>query len=478
MTIRKQVLSGLKWTAGAKLSGQIITWGITLWVMRLLSPEDYGLLAMAMVFVTFLLMMAEAGLGSALVQKQDLDETKLRQAFGIVIVVNLTLLVLLNLLAPAIAGFFEDERLLPVLRVLSLYFLVIAMGVIPDVMLQRQLEFKKRSLIDLTAAVFSSILTLVLAFAHYGIWALISGTLFAGLWRAVAASVVIRFRLLPSFSWQGMRSLLSFGGNVTMSRLLWFFFTQIDVIIVGKLLGKEMLGFYSVAMHLASLPVQRVSSILNQVAFPVFSRFQHDRETLISYMIKAMRILSFFAFPVLWGISSTANETVLLLLGQKWQDAILPLQLLALMMPLRMLTNFLPTATDAFGRPDIGMKNVLLASLVMPVAFLVASRWGIVGVAVAWVTVYPVVLLINYRRSMRAMGLGLRDLIHAIAPAVISAIGMYAAVWGARWLLGGDTSQLTKLLVMITIGVLMYGGLAWLLNRQGCREVYSLIRQK
>ena len=210
-----------EWTAGAKLSGQIITWGITLWVMRLLSPGDYGLLAMAMVFVTFLLMMAEAGLGSALVQKQDVDEAQLRQAFGVIIVVNLSLLAVLNLLAPAIAGFFEDDRLLPILRALSLYFLIIAMGVIPDVILQRKLEFKKRSLIDLTAAVFSGILTLVLAFAHYGIWALISGTLFGGLWRAAAASVTVHFRLLPSFSFQGMRSLLSFGGNVTMVVNAW-----------------------------------------------------------------------------------------------------------------------------------------------------------------------------------------------------------------------------------------------------------------
>ena len=247
---------------------------------------------------------------------------------------------------------------------------------------------------------------------------------------------------------------------------------------VGKLLGKEMLGFYSVAMHLASLPVQRVSSILNQVAFPVFSRFQHDRENLIRYMIKAMRILSFLAFPVLWGISSTANEIVSLFLGQKWEAAILPLQLLALMMPLRMLANFLPTATDALGRPDIGMKNVFFASLVMPVALLVASQWGIVGVAVAWVTVYPVVLLINYQRSMRAMGLRLRDLLHAIAPAVGSAAVMYATVWGTRWLLGADLSLLTNLLVMIATGVFMYGGLALLFNREGCREMYSLIGGK
>lgn len=113
-----------------------------------------------------------------------------------------------------------------------------------------------------------------------------------------------------------MRSLLAFGGNVTASRLLWFFFTQIDVIIVGKMLGKEMLGFYSVSMQLASMPVQRVSAIVNQVAFPVFSKIQHDHQQFRNVVLKAIRVLSLVAFPILWGISSVADELVLLVLGE------------------------------------------------------------------------------------------------------------------------------------------------------------------
>lgn len=477
MTLREQVLSGLKWTAGAKLGGQIITWGITLMVIRLLSPEDYGLLAMATVFLAFLLMMAEVGLGPALVQKQDVDEVSLRQTFGIVIVVNLSLLVALNLLAPLIARFFEDERLVQILPVLSLQFLIIAITIVPEVQLQRKLEFKNLSLIDLTAAVSSSVLTLLLAFAHYGVWALVCGSLFAGVWKAVAINVMAPFRVLPSFSWRGMRGVLVFGGNITMARLLWFFFTQIDVVIVGKLLGKEMLGLYSIAMHLASLPVQRVSGILNQVAFPVFSRFQHDREKLGDFIIKAMRTLSFIAFPILWGISSIASEIVSLFLGQRWENAILPLQLLSLMMPLRMLNNFLPSVTDALGRPDIGLKNVLLASIVMPISFMIGSQWGVNGVAMAWVTIYPVLFLINTRRMLSIVGLQLRDLLSAIVPTMGSAAGMYAAVWAARSLLSNDISQLTKLLVMILIGALVYGILTLFFNRSGYGDVLNLIRK-
>lgn len=274
-----------------------------------------------------------------------------------------------------------------------------------------------------------------------------------------------------------MRSLLVFGGNITLSRLLWFFFTQIDVIIVGKLLGKEMLGFYSVSMQLASLPVQRVSSIVNQVAFPVFSRIQSNLDQFRQFVLKAIRILSLIAFPVLWGISSVANEMVLLLLGEKWETAILPLQLLALMMPFRMIANFLPSATDALGRPDIGMKNVLLATTIMPVALIIGVQDGIVGVAVTWATIYPFILFINYQRSLKVLELKFSDFLYAILPAIGSALGMYIAVrMLSLFLVGYNLNQLTALLIMIASGVFVYFSFTLLINQNSYKEAVGLLQ--
>jgi hypothetical protein len=147
-------------------------------------------------------------------------------------------------------------------------------------------------------------------------------------------------------------------------------------------------------------------------------------------------------------------------------------------MPLGLLANFFPSAIDALGRPDIGLKNVLVASFVMPIAFLIASHWGIVGIAVAWITAYPVVLMINMQCMLRVMKLRLSDFFRSIAPAAISGVGMYLSVWGGSWLLANNIGQLSKLLVMIGIGMLVYGALSLLINRQGCGEVYGLIRKK
>lgn len=478
MTLKTEVVRGLKWTAGAKFGGQLITWGITIFVMRLLAPADYGLLAMATVFITLLAMFAEIGLGPALVQVREIGTTKLRQAFGIVLLLNLALCLLLNLLAAPIAAFYAEPRLDAVVRVLSLQFLLTPFYVLPDVVLQRRLEFRQRSLIELGAAIGGSVATLALALAHWGVWALVLGNLVSIAWRAVAVNLVAPFRHWPSFSWQGMRGLLFFGGNVAGSRLLWFVFTQADTVIVGRLLGGQVLGFYSVAMHLASLPVQRMSAILNQVAFPAFSRFQHDPDLIAAQLRKAFGLMSLISFPILWGMSSTAREIVLVLLGPGWEDAVLPLQILTLVMPFRTLAGFLPSITDAVGRPEVGFYNVLLGCLTMPPAFYFGSRWGIAGVACAWITVYPVVLLLNMQRMLGVIDLKLASVSGMVMPPLLCAAGMYAAVWCSGWLLASTVSSKSLLVVEIGVGATAYALLTLAINRAGLKQLMQLLARR
>lgn len=477
MTIREQAIAGIKWTAGGRLAAQAITWGITLIVMRLLHPEDYGLLAMATVFLAFMLMLSEAGLAPALVQKQELSNTALQQIFAIIIIINLALCVILNLLAPLIAEFFDDERLISIIRVLSLQFFTVIAITIPQALLYRELKFKQLSLIDFIAAIIGSLATLILAYLNYGVWSLIYGSLLVNVYKMVAFNILTPFYIRPKFSLDGMRSFLTFGGNITLTRVLWYFYNQVDVIIVGKVLGKEILGYYSVAMYLASLPVQRISSVIGQVAFPIFTKVQEDQLKFRNFVLKSIRILSLIAFPVLWGISSIAYELVSLFLGEKWLTAVLPLQLLTLVMPFRVIANFLPSATDALGHPEIALKNVLLSAVLMPIALLIGVQWGITGVALVWVTFFPIILFINYYRSLGVIGLSLKDLLHVLFPIMASGIGMYLVVWGVDLLLGNNLNKLLELAIMIISGALVYYGLTIKFNKAGYLEFIQLFRK-
>lgn len=471
MKLHTEIVRGLKWTAGAKLGSQLVTWGITIYVMRVLDPGDYGLLAMATVFLALLAMFAEVGLGPALVQKTELAPETVRRAYGIVWIVNLVLFALLNLVAGLVAGFYGEPRLVPLLHVLSLQFLLIPFIVVPDAMLQRKLDYKWRSLIELATAVLVSVVTLVMALAGYGVWSLVSGMLANVACKAVLLNWASPYLHLPSFALGGMRQVVRFGGNVTASRFLWFFFTQIDVVLIGRLLGEHVLGLYSVAVHLASLPAQRVSGILNQVAFPAAARFQHDRAAIGAQLLRAIGYVSLIAFPILWGMSCVAYELIPVLLGPEWGGAILPFQILTLVMPFRMIIGFLPTVTDALGRSDVALRNAALGCVVMPVALYVGSHWGIAGVAYAWVTAYPMVLFANLRRMLPVIGISLRAVAERVAPALCSAAGMYGAVWAVRMAWGG-AGGVTVLMLEIAAGVCSYALLSMLCNRALLVELF------
>jgi teichuronic acid exporter len=469
-------MSGLRWSAGVRLASQAFTWAVTLIVVRLLSPADYGLLAMAMIFVGFLTMVAEFGLGPAVVQKEEVEDHELRKAFGLILTIHASLFLLLFLAAPLISSFFAEPRLVLLIRVLSALFLISAFQVMPDALLQRRMEFRRRSLNDFGGAMLGSVTTLLGALAGWGVWALVAGSFMTQCWKSIGLNRIAPYLHWPIFNFRGVRELLVFGGHFSVTQILWFLFTQADIFIGGKFLGKELLGFYSVAVHLASLPNQRISGIINQVAFPAFSRMQNDLARISSSLLAGARLLSFFSFPILWGISSVAPEIVYLILGPKWIPATLPLQVLSIVMPLRMMSNFVPNAVQGMGRADVVMKNVLFAVVVAPLASLVGVQWGVIGLAMAWLVWAPLVFLQSMYRSLPVVGVRFGELARAMWPSAAAAAVMYAAVAGLRSMMVADEPRWLHLAALVFAGAMSYAAASFVLNLGGVREVRKLIR--
>lgn len=285
-----------------RLLSQVFAWAVTIVVIRVLSPADYGLLAMATVFIEFLAMIAEFGIDTALVQASEIDDSKLRKMFGFVIMVNVTLFVVMWSSAPICAAFFREPRVAAIVRVLSVQYVLMSFSVIPQAQLSRRLDYKGPSLIELSAAMTTSVTTLVLALSGAGVWALVWGSMAAALCRTVGLNLLSPFVKWPVFAFRGTRELLVFGGNVTVTRIMWFFYSQADIIVGGRLLGNDLLGLYSVAADLASIPARKTSAIINQVSFPALARIQQDRPRYAASVLLAVRSLSFVLFPVLWGM--------------------------------------------------------------------------------------------------------------------------------------------------------------------------------
>lgn len=477
MTLRTQVFSALRWTAGARALSQVLTWVITLAVIRLLTPGDYGLLAMAGIFLGLMVTFADAGMGPVLVQRSELGERTLKQVFGVVLVIYFTLACLLVLTAPLIARFFDEPRLVPVIRVLSLQLVLGAFAVIPDAVLQRSFQFRNRSLLDLGTAVVGSLTTLTLALAGTGVWALILGTLTAQALRTIGVNLLTRSLTWPEFSLSGARWLLKVGSQTSTSGVIWFLLVQADIFIAGKWLGKEALGAYSVAMHLASLPNQRISSLIGQVAFPAFSRIQHDIAKVASHTLFGVRALSIFSFPVFWGLSGLAPELVRVLLGPKWGDSILPLQMLSLVMPLRTVNTFVPNAIQGLGRFDVILKNVLVSFVIFVTAFVVGAQWGLVGLCTAWLVSTPFAFFITMKRNMEVLMIPMQSLLYSMAKPACFAFIMSLVIFTCQKTIFASIPDLPKLALGIVTGLLAYTAMTLALNKEGLNELLGLLRE-
>jgi teichuronic acid exporter len=475
-SLRHKILHGLFWTGGTRLLGQCVTWLITLIVIRVLTPDDYGLLALASVFVSLLLVLSEAGLGAALVQPANLEDSKLRPMFAAVILLNSSFALLLLGAAPAIAIYFSDSRLASVIQALSVLLVLNIFTVIPTAILTRRLDFRRLSLVGMGAVLCGSLCTLALALSGYGVWSLIVGTLLNSAFSTVALNCIAPFFKLPDFSFRGTRSLFVFGGQVTGTRVLWQFYSQADVLIAGKMLGHELLGIYSVAMHLASLPVHKLAPVLNQVAFPAFARAQHD-SMVSQYVLKSLRLVCFFAVPVLWGISSIAPEMVNVILGPNWLPALIPLQLLALVMPLSVVSLFLNSAFQGIGHGAVAFRNVVTASVILPPAFLVGAHWGLLGLSLAWVVAFPIILTMNLRRMVPLVGLRLTQVVAVAVPAALSGCGMYLAVMLTRYVAAPIEGSL-RMCLLVVVGAATYWALSWIINRGGVRELTKVLRAR
>jgi O-antigen/teichoic acid export membrane protein len=477
MDLARRAARALRWAAGLTLIGQIATWAMTIVVIRLLAPSDYGLMALATMFISFLMIVNELGLGAALVQRRDVDDLLRQRVFGATLLANLCFALVLLLLAPLIASFFEEPRLTSIIRVLALQFMMCAFEVVPVASLERNLDLKGKSLCNLVAALAGGVVTLGLAWSGWGVWSLVYGNLSQVLVRVVGYNLAAPFLRWPRFDFWRIVDSVRFGGFVMLERAMWSLYSQADVLIVGKLLGAHILGIYAVAMHIASLIMHKTGGVLYEVAFPTFSRAQEQGGAFEQFLLKALRLLAVLCFPVFFGMASVAPELVSVLLGSQWSAAVPALVLLSAVMPIRMASNLLPPALQAVGRPDVSVLNLVVAIVAMPLAFVIGTFWGLVGVCAAWLVAFPLVWLTMLYLSASLIRIGPVRVIRVfMVPAACAGI-MWVAVALVRGILEDVESTVLRLALLCGAGAVVYAVAMLLVARDRLHEVVAVARR-
>ena len=244
MATGQQVIHALKWNAIGRFSAQVVTWAITLLVMRLLAPADYGLMGLAIMMTGFFALFNDLGATSALIQKREIDNSLLRNFYGLLLLSNCILYIIIFAGAPYFAAFFNQPQLIDVVRVCGIILPIGALAAIPSALLQRELRFKSISLVDLASTITGSATTLLLAYSGFGVWSLVFGICFTRVLATIILLKLTSFRLLPGFDFIGLRSVLSFGMKMSAAQIVWYIGGNIDGILIGRILGNDALGLF------------------------------------------------------------------------------------------------------------------------------------------------------------------------------------------------------------------------------------------
>lgn len=472
------------WRSGTQILAQLVSWGATLAVIRILDPGDYGLFAMTSVVLVFLNFLNGYGFVSALIQSDSVEPIRIRQAFGMLLLINTGLAAIqLLVAAPLAAAYYREPQVAEMLRWQSLIYLSTPFLILPEALMTRHLEFKRPAIINLATALVGAIVSLLLALNGFGVWTLVFAPISMFWCRALLLTVTTRFFVRPSFDFRGAGGIFSFGMALLVSQGFFIVQSQSDIFIAGRHFDKHDLGLYAEALFLTQLFAVKFIPPLNEVAFPAYARLQADRGALTFAFLKAVRLIMLIACPLYLGMAISAEPFVETLMGRKWLEASPIVATLALAMPVFTLQILFHPALNALGLPFITMRNSIAGAIIMPSVYLVAIQYGAQGLAWGWLVSVPLLLAFTIYQARPHIGFTLAQLARAVAPGLGAAAVMALATWAADHSVTAyiwhDIPAPLHLMALTLAGGLAYLGLLWFGARATAHEVIDLlIRRK
>lgn len=470
----ERVRSAVMWRSGSQILAQMISWGSTLFVIRILDPSDYGLFAMTQVILIFLTFLSGYGFASSLIQSDRLEPMRVRQAFGMLLLINTALALTQVAIAPLAADYYGQPEVADLLRWQALIYVAGPFMVIPDVLLIRRLEFTRQAIVTVITTALGAGCAISLALSGAGVWALVIAPIVIFWTRAIGLMIATRFFVVPSFDFRGAGEMFSFGTALLLTQMLWVIQSQADIFIAGRVLDPHLLGLYVEALFLTQIFTSRFVPALNEVAFPAYARMQKDGDKLASSFLTAVRLIMALALPLYLGLAVTSAEVVETLFGLKWVEMSPLVSILALAMPILTVQILFAPALNALGKPRITVRNAAFGAVVMPAAFLIGVQFGAVGLAFAWLLAVPLLAAFTYVQARSHLGIDLKRLGSQMKLSFLAATGMAAIVWLLKSALPPMPAP-ASLAVLAAAGIASYAGLLSIVAPELCREVLRLI---
>ena len=460
MSHKQEAISGGKWMSTSTAISTILQFGQVAILARLLEPSVFGIVSVSTLMIAFFNIFANLGFSNSIIYKQEDDRRVLSTIYLLNLILGLVIGIIVFFSWPLVAAYYKEPRLEQVIKLSSLYFIIVYVGQIYLFLLQKELNFKAVASIDITGTVTGTIVTVLLAYNGFAELSLIFGQLAQQTAKSVLQMVFGARLFSPSltFDLSLIKDHLRFGLYNVGDGIVGFIQANSDNILVGGMLGVKQLGYYTLASQLAIFPIARLSPIVLQVAYPILARLKGDTGELKKSYLTILELLSYINLPLLAGLFITADSVVPLFYGPGWEPTILLIRIFVFVSIFTFLINPLFTLAFSKGKPKLLFYlNVATLVIKLPLVYFFAQYWGVTGIATAFLVATGANLLINFRIVHSLIGPFIGEFARNIARPVLFCLLMMAGI--SLYKSVATEISVLNTTAQVVLGGLIYGGL-------------------
>lgn len=470
MNLKQKTINGLFWSIVERFGTKGISILFSIFLARILSPEDYGIVAMPMMFFALASCLLDFGIGDSLVRKQNLEKIDLDTAFLFSTIVSIVCIAVLWIASPFIADFFYTPILEVVVKVSALNILFSPLGLLQGILLVRDVDFKRIARITFISSIICGVLGIFLALKGYGVWSLVIQGILGQLIRCVLLWNIVSWH--PSLSWSNdsFRYFWNYGCKMTVARVMGVFAENTYPMIIGIFYSPSMLGNFMKGLNISSLFSQQATDTIQRVTYPILCKMQNDENVLSENYSKILELSSFVIFPLMVGLVVSAESIVCILLGDQWGAVVPLLRIIALAMMFYHIHAICMNILKLKGRSDIHLYLDIAKTILGIILLLLAVKHDIIWVAFSIFVLSVTSLFLNIHFSGRLLGLGLKCQFTVILPILFFSFIMGLIV---LWI----NQYIHSLYLQLPIDIIVGGILYWCLSTLFMKETLSELKR-
>lgn len=474
-SLQKKTLSGMIWSFTENFMLQIIQFVIGIFMARILTPGDYGMVGMLSIFMAVSQSLINSGFSNALTRKINRTEVDFSTVFYFNIVVGVLLYLVIFVSAPLIADFYHTPLLSDLTKVVALPLIFNSLCIVQQARLTIKMDFKTQAKISVSSSIATGVSGLVMAYSGFGVWTLAYSTVIGAVVRCGLLWFFSHWKPLWTYSWQSFRELFSYGSKLLASGLIDTIYSNIYPIIIGRLFSAKELGYYSRAQGYASLPSTTVTGLIARVTFPLLCEIQNDDERLSRIYRQLLRLSAFIVFPIMLGLAALAYPLIIIMITAKWEACIIYLQILCLALMWYPIHALNLNLLQVKGRSDLFLRLEIIKKVIGLSIIFITFPFGVLAMCIGSVVSSILCLTINTYYTGKLIQVGFWMQMRDLFPTMLYAVSMAVLVYGTSTLVD---SYIIKIILGLLVGLVYYPLIAFITRSSELSYLISLIKNR